>query len=515
MSFVKRPVAVFSMSFFVLFCVIMNSGASHAAVFSAVFGALFLILFAVSFFAKNRPRVVLRYAALVLAGIFAAASFAAFIVIPNERKYDYLTSGSHKIAGAVEEELWSGKRFRCYLTRVDEVDGEDASFKAAVVSDHELYAGDAVEASVTFELLDTDGDADSSNYYRSRGVSLVASAKYAVRTGEDSSVTSYFRRLNEKFCLTLHENLSEDSAGIACAVLLGNRSGVSDGIKAGLSNIGISHLIAISGMHVSFISLALVFILRRFRVGKRKISICVIAAMIFYMFLTGFSPSVVRAGVLCCILSALSLAGVSYDGVTALSVCGAGMVLINPPFAYSAAMQLSFSACVGCFAGAAILKKLGLSDSRKKYVLPVRALRFIAKSVIFTTAIIIVSLPVTFLYYDRVSILAPIANIVMIPAFSLILYLAAISIVLSPVGFISVAADKYISAVLCAVKRASSLGGATVSLSYPFSPYLIFLAGAAVIAFALGKGKIEKIALITLASCIALYALGALLLTLQ
>jgi|GEM_PF-3485565 len=512
MDFVKRPVAVFAASFFALFCFYTNLCREPTPWAFVPVGTLLFISLVPSFAAKGKLKVASRYASLILSGALAAVIFAASVFFPARYGYSYLADGDHVLCGTVRETLWSSFGQNCYFFDVTSADGEEASFGAALVTSAWFESGDTARAKCEVSNIKNSDTFDTERYYLSKGIVLTADAETAYKTGNDTSVSIFFTKLSEKLSVILHKNLSFASAGVADAVLLGNRAGLSDGTKSDFSRIGISHLVAISGMHVSFICLALTQLLRRLRIGRKKISVVVILAMIFYMFLTGFAPSVTRAGLLCCAVYLISFFGISYDGVTVLSLCGAAMVIADPFVSFSAAMQLSFAACAGCFAGGAILRRIGLVGKQPGASFFKRLVRFFEKSFISTIVIVLFTLPVTLLYFDKISLLTPVSNLVFIPAFSVILYLAALVLIFSPIaplcGAAALAADKFIGAVLWASDKLASVKGCTVSLRYPFSPYIVAAACAFTVAIVIGRKKMPRIAALGLACCIVFYGAG-------
>lgn len=512
MKFVKRPVAIFSLSFFVLFCVVVNFNLSSAApLFAAVMAfVLFLIL---SFALKDRFRVAARYASLVLAGVVFALAFALLIFKPQTEKYFFLTDGEHTVTGSVTGVMYETENHNCYILECNGADGAEASLNVAFRTGQTYEIGDTVKAKCTFEPVAGSDFVSAEHYYYSKGMTLYADEKYSVRTGETSSFKIFFAKLNLKMYDVLREHLGDDAASLAGAVVLGNRSGITDKASSDLSRLSISHLIAISGMHVSLIWGALLFILRRLRIGRRIAFPILIGAMIFYMFLSGFSPSVVRAATIASAAALVALFGFGHDSVTSLSVCGAAMVLADPYVAYSVAMHLSFAAFIGCISGISVVRKL-TPAGKKTASFPLRVGLYIFRTFVFTLSIVMTSLPVTMIYFGSVSLLAPLSNLIFIPLFSLVLYGGWLVLIFSPVPFISDAlafvAGKISSGVLWTVDKSASVKGATVSLKYPFSPYVALALSVLVIVIALSrKKKTLFAALSAIALCVAFYGAGA------
>ena len=407
------------------------------------------------------------------------------------------------------DRLWTSGNVNCYAVDVTDADGKEASFGAAVKTKTDLEAGDVITARFEMSRLSDDGS-DYDKYCYSKGLVIEAYCERVIVTGERDSLGIKIKRFNSLLSEKLRSGMSEDSGALVDAVLLGNRSNLSNAVKRDFSRIGISHLIAISGMHVSFIAAALHFILRNLRIGKKTRCVVVAVVMIGYMFLTGLSPSVVRASLVCFAASLISVAGISYDGVTALSVCGTAMIIADPSTAFSAAMIMSFTAYLGCCAAAALLRRAGLDKTEKGKGIFAGLFRGVLRSFLFTLTVVIFTLPVMLIYFDEASLIAPLSNLIFIPLFSVLLYLGALTLIFSPVApvfaALSFVCDRFASLVNGAASAIAPIRGITVSLNYPFSPYLVAAGSVFLILLVLIKRRYVKYAAAGLVSTIALYA---------
>ena len=512
MKFVKRPVAVFAMSFFVLFCVFACIERLRSAVTVSVSGTLFLIFFALSFVKRPSRRVLARYVCIVSAGALAASAYATLYFSSFANRYIYLDEAECELAGTVDDVLWDSGYTKCYSVEIDRAGEGEISVRVALITDSSLSVGDVVRCEATLSGIRNNGSFDSEKYYLSRGITLTAESDEVIKVGGSDSIKLAPAKLREKFSGILRASMSEGSSTVASAVLLGNRRGLSDGTKYAFSKIGISHLVAISGMHVSFVCGALFFILKRFGIGRRFASIVAIPAVIFYMFLTGLSPSVVRASVIACAMMAMMLLLRTYDGMTALSLCGAAMVIVDPTVALDVSMQLSFCAYIGCIAGASVIKRSKMLNPERCDPLLKRLVGAAARPVVFTCVIVLTSLPVMLLYFDSVSLVSPFSNLLFIPAFSVVLYLSALTLILSPIPYVSAAvafvADKFTGFVLWMVRGLSRLRGTLLSLCYPHAAVFAVLICVFVFVAVLGRRRLRRAGAIGLAASVALFSVG-------
>ncbi|MBQ7715279.1 MAG: ComEC/Rec2 family competence protein [Clostridia bacterium] len=511
MTFVKRPVAIVTLSFFSVYCITVSFASYVPSVLLAVIEVLCASCAFSGVLLNGKAKVAARYALAVLIGSLAALLFVSLIVFPSADSVSRLAGTKYEITGTVADVLWNSGETNCYDVEVSTVGGRKQSFDLSLVTKDAAEIGSVVRTVCRFESIKESDGFDLRRYYLSEGIVLSGYSTIVETIGRDDSLTYLAKRLNRTLSEKLRSGMSEESGGVADAVLLGNREGLSSRINRDFSRIGISHLLAISGMHISFIYFALNLFLKKIGVGKKKIALAVIAAMIFYMFLTGFSASVVRAALVCIFASLITVFGVSYDGITALGICGAAIVISEPYFALKPSFQMSFCAFLGCIAAASIIKKTGLS---KKYGGFFKKLALRCAGVfVFSAVVVAFSLPVSLIYFDEVSLMAPLSNVVFIPAFSVILYLSAAVVVFSPVPFLygasSFVADRAIGAVIYAARALSPIRHITVSLNYPFAPYIAVALSVLIIAAALSKKKGRAIISGLIVLCLVFYVTGA------
>ncbi len=131
------------------------------------------------------------------------------------------------------------------------------------------------------------------------------------------------------------------------AFILGDKSSLSDGTKEVFSSSGLSHILAVSGLHVSVFAIAISELLALFSRSKRKQMTASAIASIFFVLFTGASISAIRAGVMCVMALLAKLIYRKADSITVLAGIAAIFAAINPHVVYDASFMLSFSATAG------------------------------------------------------------------------------------------------------------------------------------------------------------------------
>ncbi|MDL2294884.1 ComEC/Rec2 family competence protein, partial [Ruminococcaceae bacterium OttesenSCG-928-D13] len=231
--------------------------------------------------------------------------------------------------------------------RVLSVEGERASFKVQVSGlPIEAVPGDLLE--LRLRLYDYTSTA-SRVYGYGKGLFVGASPKGAVaRGGESHTLFTRLRRLQYAAAENITARLPGRLGPVAAAMAVGDRRGVNPAITDAYRAAGASHLMVVSGLHLSLVCAmadALLASLRRRRPkAAAAAGICVVA--LFALF-TGLTASVVRSGVVWLMLYTARLIGRQSDSLTALGLAGLLLVLQNPFAAANVGLLLSFSATLG------------------------------------------------------------------------------------------------------------------------------------------------------------------------
>ncbi|HVA96360.1 MAG TPA: ComEC/Rec2 family competence protein [Candidatus Acidoferrales bacterium] len=146
--------------------------------------------------------------------------------------------------------------------------------------------------------------------------------------------------------LIYKDTLPPISASLLMGMIFGANEKFPDSFRQALQTTGVLHVIAASGMNVTFISAALLFTLGLFL--KRRPAIVIGGvSIIFYVFLVGFQPSILRASIMGLLAFGAALFGRQHIAVVALFVSGYVLLLWKPNYLFDVGFQLSFMATVG------------------------------------------------------------------------------------------------------------------------------------------------------------------------
>ena len=182
-------------------------------------------------------------------------------------------------------------------------------------------------------------------YYKSQNISYKVTAEnISIINSKYSVFRSILDNIKEELVRVYSKVLPKKEAGILMAMVLGEKYLLEDEIKLLYQENGISHILAISGLHVSMVGAAIYYLLKRLRLGLAVSTLMSLAFVYSYGILTNFSVSTNRAVVMYSIFIIAKLIGRTFDILTAMSLSAFLILLQNPMELFQAGFLLSFGA---------------------------------------------------------------------------------------------------------------------------------------------------------------------------
>lgn len=293
--------------------------------------------------------------------------------------------------------------------KTDDIDGTDFSeYNLIVYLDKDLYYGYSIGSKVklkgVIESVSNSENFDAESYYNSRGISgFVNEVSHFEMTDVGEYPLSYkIIDFRQTICRKIIYTSNEEVGGLLCALLLGEKEYLPVGTKLDFSRIGISHVLALSGMHLAILTIGFTKLLRFLRCGKKTSTVIGIIFTLLYMSLTGFSVSVTRAGFMLIISSLLYLFSRSKDSFTSLFVAVTVICLFEPYSIYDTSLWLSAFATLGIVV---LGEYLSMKYSKASF------LKWIATSFLSSLFAISATFAITTLKFDGISLIAPITTL--------------------------------------------------------------------------------------------------------
>ncbi len=267
-----------------------------------------------------------------------------------------------------------------------------------------------------------EGGLDMRFYCFTQGISCTAFAGDGIASFKHGKTGLYGSLLSLRTHSTklLVDMLGNDNGSLAAGVLHGDTNGIPDDILSDFRDSGLSHLLSVSGLHVSLLAGIVLYFMRRCRDGVQLSAIALF--VLFYSAFTAFSAPAVRAAIM---VVCLQLSGVLMrrnDPLSSLSLAFLIILIVSPFSLFSAGFQLSFSAMAGIFL---LYPSLSAALSR----LP----RPVSEAIALSLAASASTLPATAAHFNRMPILAVFANLLVTPLAALSLVPSGIALLVHPI----------------------------------------------------------------------------------
>ena len=237
-----------------------------------------------------------------------------------------------------------------------------------------------------------------------------------------SSNGSFIHNIQKYIKDTINGTLTDEEGNLLLAILLGDKDKLSEDIQESFKTSNLSHMLAVSRAHVSYIILGLTYVLQNSIIGKKNEKIVCIIFLLFFMAITNFTPSVTRA----CIMAVLTLfSGIIYrksDVYTNISVAALITLIFNPYNLLDLGFQLSYGGTIGIII---FIKRIQEKKSNSKVINYIKQMALVS---IYANIIII---PIMMYHFNTVSFTFIISNIMASPILGIIVITGFLFIIAS------------------------------------------------------------------------------------
>lgn len=226
--------------------------------------------------------------------------------------------------------------------------------------------------------------------------------------------------------------LPEPHAGLLTGILLGHERGIAPSLQDDFSRVGASHIIAISGYNMAVLSGLVVAVLgRAFGQGWRTVLLAVLLIGVYTLFV-GANAAVVRAWLMSVLLLVAPLLRRRAYLPASLAFVALVFSWWHPPLLWDVSFQLSFMAVLGIALFVAPLQQRYDAWRERVNWRPLRALLgALREPLVVTLAVQITTLPLLMLYFERVSVVVILVNVLLAPVQAIILLLGGLAVLVS------------------------------------------------------------------------------------
>ncbi len=442
----KRPLALFCGTFIIVSFICAVTELKEAVTLCLPLFVISLVAGLVRF--KKSKRFLLISISVMLAFVI----FYLGYTLRYQKAIDYADNQSHSFYVSVVDEN---------TVRVSEVDDKKAtSFRIKVYFDKNVDIGQKLLLIGKTKIPERTNELyDNALYGMSDNIYLqMSSPEITVLNEEDKFISSseYMRNAIKNRFASL---LDTDTAGKITGIFLGDKSGISIAQNNKYSAAGISHIFAVSGLHLTALVGILIVLLRSFYVKRKPMAFILAGAVVFFAWLVGFTASVQRAGIMVIVLCFSYVTNRRADSLTSLCFAGAIICMTAPYAAADCGFLLSFSAVlaiitVSKYFCAFFLRCFAVVKLKNAVTEKISDILGLAVSVMFFT------LPIIVICFGASTILSPLTNLLVLWAIAPVLILTILLLILpiKPVAVILTLLIKYIDKVVSLILKYDVLG---------------------------------------------------------
>lgn len=340
-----------------------------------------------------------------------------------------------------------------YILKVEKIN-ENKSYKNTnlqlnVKKEEKLLSyGDKIIIKGNFEEASSarnEGGFDYKQYLKSKNVyGIISVDKKDIKLIKKNNVDVIdllANKVSNSMKIKIEQNLSNETSKLLSGILIGNKNNLQKEIQEDFRNSSLSHVLAISGMHVSYIMLGITFVINKMKFNKKISKIITIFILLFFIILTGKTASVTRACFMSSYIILASLFHKKAHVLASISISLLIILIINPYLILDIGLQLSYGGTIGIVLIYPILKKLKKKkeDKNSKFKKIIHKVKEkILDIILITISANLVIFPIVLFHYNTISFTFIISNLLISPIIGIIIILGFISVfasyIISPIS---------------------------------------------------------------------------------
>lgn len=295
-----------------------------------------------------------------------------------------------------------------------EINGKDKVIVNYYGNDFNYNLGDTIKLSGEYKLVDNNTVFNLFNYKKyllSKGIKYSFTANEIKKISSNTNILYFLKNKIKNYLNTFK------SRNYLNAFLLGENN-IDDLYKKSFQRNGISHLFAISGMHITVFTLIINKLLSLLIKNKKTIYLSIYIFLLIYMFLTGFTPSVIRGSLLYISNSLKKVLKINIKTIYILILIFSICLLVNPYVVYNIGFKFSFIISFYLIIFNKIINQYN---------------NYFVKTFVISLIAFLVSMPICINNFFEINLLSPFVNILFVPFISIIIFpLSIITIIFKP-----------------------------------------------------------------------------------
>lgn len=436
------------------------------------FGIVFLLYFLLLIIAFKINKKICIYILIIIIGF----SYIKFIDYSYEKDYDLVNSKeNYIIEGIVVSDKRDKEYKEVYDLDVKKIDGikieKSKKYLLNIKKSKEMNIkfGDYIKINAKIELPSKARNYmgfDYQIYLKSNKIiaTIIDVENVEILDVNKANIAeSIFNSVRNNIKKIMYKLLPKDAKELVVGMMIGDKEDLDANITENFKNSNLTHMLAVSGAHISYVILGLNLMLKKTSNRFRKIFI--ICFLIFFVGVTDFTPSVQRASIMAILLLISTMLYRSQDTYTSIAFSGLVILIINPYSFFDVGFQLSFGGTIGIV--------LMYNNLIKRFKTNGKLKDYIVSSVCVSVCANLIIIPIMAFNFNTVSLTFWISNLLAGPFLGVIIILGfcvyLLTFVIFPVAkIISIPLKYLIYILLIIVKYCSKIPFSSITIRTPY-----------------------------------------------
>ena len=425
----KRPFPVIAVSYLLATVFAIHSQNETIIAAAILLAAIFVMLLIVYIIFKFKNM-------LPLAALSASIALGSFLIFSSTTIAfsNDISETKAEVCGTVTSCQTSSSENEYYIVKADTINGKKAprAFNIMLFLDQsdEIFEYDKIRVNVKF-FKSSISNEDNFNLTDSVVISAISLDEADITNRNEFSLLREICKIRDKMIYKIRSAIPNKESDVLCGILFGKRDYIDAQTKNLFAISGISHILSVSGLHLTILVQILERFLSSIGLGYKSRSVLSIIIMLIIMTMTGFTVAVIRSAIMNLFIIIFRILRQDYDGLTALSIAAVILVIINPYTVENIGFLLSFSATAGLLVSSRLIEEYRLSFSVKTVKVSKMIFYEFMRMVLPCITAYIFTIPVTSYAFSYVSTYSPLTNFLIAPFSSIMLGCIFIGAILS------------------------------------------------------------------------------------
>ena len=354
----------------------------------------------------------------------------------HQQQYALIPESDIVVGRIISNNEEKSKTYKVLLETIDRTPCKSVVYIKKDSNSQSLRYGDIISLKNTFRLIENN-DSSSFDYKSFLANQYIYSQAYVTatqweRVGHQNSISAFCMQFRKTALNTLKDRgLTEKNHRLIAALTFGDKSLLDDDTKKEFQTAGAMHILAVSGLHVGIINGLLLFafgFIRNCKLLWLKL-LCCISGIWAYACITGMSPSVQRASIMCTMVSIALLLKRHCSTYNTLAAAAFFSLFLSPNDLFSIGFQLSYAAVLSIVYFGTLIQNLFHPET------PIGT--YVWGIIAVSVAVQIGTMPLTLYYFGIIPTYSLLTNIIVIPLSFIILTLTILVLATSWIPLIS------------------------------------------------------------------------------